>query len=270
MKPQDLLEKAGDPRFISAIYNYCDRWCERCQFTSRCLVYAQEQEATDGSETNDINNEAFWERLKGIFEQTRELLTTMAAEQGINLDEVDWAEAKARERKRNAKSDSHELSRAAKRYAQMVDDWFDSHLPTIELALAAANEAGLPLVDFDHQEKLERVGDAIEVIRWYQFQIAVKIMRGLMQDDDEDEESEASALGYQKDSDGSVKVALLGMSRSIGAWGRLSEDIPEQAQAIVPILVHLERLRRRTELTFPNAMSFIRPGFDEAPDAFVS
>ena len=85
---------AGDPRFISGIYNYCDRWCERCQFTSRCLVFAQEQASTDGSESNDIHNEAFWERLKAIFEQTSELLTTMAAEQGINLDDVDWAEIK--------------------------------------------------------------------------------------------------------------------------------------------------------------------------------
>ena len=132
------------------------------------------------------------------------------------------------------------------------------------------DEAGLPLVNFDHQEKVEKVGDAVEVIRWYQFQIAVKIMRGLMRDDDEDEESDESPFAHQKDSDGSVKVALLGMSRSIGAWGRLSEEFPEHAHTIVPLLVHLERLRRRTELSFPNAMNFIRPGFDEAPDAFVS
>lgn len=198
MKPKDILEMAGDPRFISGIYNYCDRWCERCQFTSRCLVYAQEQASTDGSESNDINNEAFW---------------------------------------------------------------FDNQFPKIEQALEAAD---LPLIDFDHQEKIESVRDAVEVIRWYQFQIAVKIMRALMGNDDEDEETDESPFAHQKDSDGSVKVALLGMSRSIGAWGRLSEEFPDQAQEVVPLLVHLERRRRRTELSFPNAMNFIRPGFDEA------
>ncbi|HSO74547.1 MAG TPA: hypothetical protein VLU47_06900, partial [Blastocatellia bacterium] len=118
--------------------------------------------------------------------------------------------------------------------------------------------------------KVESVGEAVEVIRWYQFQIAVKIMRGLMRDDDEDEENGESSFAHQKDSDGSVKVALLGMSRSIGAWGRLSEEFPDQASEMVPLLVHLERLRRMTEVCFPNAMNFIRPGFDEAPDAFVS
>jgi hypothetical protein len=26
--------------FIVGIFNYCDRWCERCEFTSRCRVFA--------------------------------------------------------------------------------------------------------------------------------------------------------------------------------------------------------------------------------------
>ena len=30
-----------DPRSISGIYNYCDRWCERCPMTSRCWYQYQ-------------------------------------------------------------------------------------------------------------------------------------------------------------------------------------------------------------------------------------
>lgn len=271
MKTKDILELAGDPRFISGIYNYCDRWCERCQFTSRCFLYAQEQASADDTEANDIKNEAFWEKLTSIFKQTSELLKMMAAEQGIDLDSLDREEVKAPKRTRGAKSRSHELSRSAKRYSHLVNDWFESQFPRIEQALGAGDPDGLPLVDFDHQERVERVGDAVEVIRWYQFQIAVKIMRGLMRDDDEDEEmGESTTLARRKDSDGSVKVALMGIERSIGAWGRLSEEFPDQTRAIMPLLVHLERLRKMTELSFPNARNFIRPGFDEAPDSFVS
>ena len=29
--------------FIVGVYNYCDRWCERCLLTSRCRVFAEEQ-----------------------------------------------------------------------------------------------------------------------------------------------------------------------------------------------------------------------------------
>jgi hypothetical protein len=32
-----------EERFISGIYNYCDRWCERCRFTAHCRVFATEQ-----------------------------------------------------------------------------------------------------------------------------------------------------------------------------------------------------------------------------------
>ena len=40
MNADDLLELAEDPRFIEGIYNYCDRWCERCAFTERCSLIA--------------------------------------------------------------------------------------------------------------------------------------------------------------------------------------------------------------------------------------
>jgi hypothetical protein len=263
---------AGDPRFIEGIYNYCDRWCERCPFTSRCLLYAQEQADADGPEADDINNEAFWQKLRSIFEQTHEMLTVMAKERGIDLDSLDLVEEKSRARRRRAKSKSHELSRAGEHYAELVNRWFDREYPRIEAALDPG-QADLPLVDFDSQEKVERVSDAIKVIRWYQFQIAVKIMRALTRDDDVDaaaEEDDVTEGLQQKDSDGSIKVALIGMDRSIGAWGRLKEEFPEQVGDILPLLVHLERLRRKTEHTFPNARNFIRPGFDEAPDSFIS
>ncbi len=29
---------------ISGIYNYCDRWCEKCSYTNRCLLFKQEAE----------------------------------------------------------------------------------------------------------------------------------------------------------------------------------------------------------------------------------
>ena len=68
-----LKELAADPRFIAGVYNYCDRWCERCPLTSRCLVYAMEQ--TEGPEdpaARDIRNRAFWRRIEEILDSLRE------------------------------------------------------------------------------------------------------------------------------------------------------------------------------------------------------
>lgn len=267
MDTKQFLDLADDPRFIEGIYNYCDRWCERCPLTSRCLLYAQEQADGEDLDAYDIKSEAFVEKLKSIFEQTREMITTMAKERGIDLDSLDL-EDDSISRRREELRESHPLTRAAERYAKMVNRWFDHEYSAIEQELHENDKDGLPLVDFDLQEKVERVGDALEVIRWYQFQIAVKIMRGLMRDEfDEDDGLEGMR---QKDSDGSVKVALIGIDRSIGAWGRLREDLPSSANTILPFLVHLERLRRKTEQEFPDARKFIRPGFDDAPDQYVS
>ena len=47
MNKDEFMELADNPNFISGIHNYCDRWCERCQFTSRCAVYAIEQADPD-------------------------------------------------------------------------------------------------------------------------------------------------------------------------------------------------------------------------------
>jgi hypothetical protein len=79
-----------------------------------------------------------------------------------------------------------------------------------------------------------------------------------------------SDANVQSDSDGSAKVALIGIERSIGAWARLRELLPKKADSILPIMLHLEHLLRATEQEFPKAQSFVRPGFDEAPDRFVS
>ena len=66
MRRRTLTDLANNPDLISGIYNYCDRWCERCPLTSRCLVYATEQEDNELFENHDLRNEAFWQKLGAI------------------------------------------------------------------------------------------------------------------------------------------------------------------------------------------------------------
>jgi len=102
--------------------------------------------------------------------------------------------------------------------------------------------------------------DSIEVIRWYQHQIYVKLKRALHSAQYEEFEI---MNDFAKDSDGSTKVALIGMDRSISAWGKILNYFSDQKKNIINIITHLERLRKRTENEFPDARAFVRPGFDE-------
>ncbi|MBW2259153.1 MAG: hypothetical protein JRF18_01685, partial [Deltaproteobacteria bacterium] len=78
MKKEDLLKFAEDDQYISGIYNYCDRWCERCPFTARCMNFALSEEQFPDEESHDIQNEAFWQRLSETFQVTLELLEDLA------------------------------------------------------------------------------------------------------------------------------------------------------------------------------------------------
>ena len=86
MRTKDLIDLADDPNLISGIYNYCDRWCERCAFSARCLLYATEKaDEDDDPATRDITNEAFWHKLGSIYAETKEMISAWAKENGVDL-----------------------------------------------------------------------------------------------------------------------------------------------------------------------------------------
>ena len=68
-----------DTKHIPGIYNYCDRWCERCTFTSRCLNFEMSEEKFGDLEDVDITNEVFWQKLSETFQETLSMLKEMAA-----------------------------------------------------------------------------------------------------------------------------------------------------------------------------------------------
>src|SRR5262245_15112436 len=112
MKRRDLDRLARNPKLIAGIYNYCDRWCERCQFTDRCLNYAMEEEnRQSGGAPKD--KAAFWKRFEASLKLTREMVHDMAKERGIAFDPAELEEAGRKvERKRRA-AEKHPIARAA-------------------------------------------------------------------------------------------------------------------------------------------------------------
>lgn len=218
------------------------------------MVYATEKEDDDGDpESRDINNEAFWRKLASIFEETQQMMADWAAEAGIDLTQVDET-AEERREKRLSDAASDKLAVAASNYANAVTRWFTGFDQVLNATDQAPNET-----DTDESERIE---EAREVIHWYQYQIAVKPMRALSSRSDEADWTDEMD-DQPKDSDGSAKVSLIGISRSVSAWRLMQTYLPERADSIKPMILELERLRQRTELRFPNARDFVRPGFGE-------
>ena len=143
----------------------------------------------------------------------------------------------------------------------MAKNWFDSSNYLFEeKADDLSLKIRIELPDSDPQAEALDLKGSMEIIRWYQDQIYVKLtraIRGTL------EESSQSPDEVPEDSNVSAKVALIAIDRSIAAWGQMHKHFPEQEDNILDILVHLDQLRRKTEATFPDARAFVRPGFDD-------
>ena len=245
---RDRLKKlASDERFIAGIYNYCDRWCERCPQTSRCLNFSISEEEFSDPEARDIRNEAFWNQLSEILGEALELLRESAKEWGIDIEALDSAEDKENIKAKDVVAKSHLLSRIAKRYSELAEDWFRGR-ETFFFEIAAAAREGVS------------IEEAIEVIRWYQYFITAKVMRAVRGNIEEKEERWDE---FRSDSDGSAKIALIAIDRSIAAWAVIQHYITDGDKEVIDLIAFLDGLRQAVEETFPNARSFIRPGFDE-------
>ena len=244
MDADDLQKFVQSGRFIPGIYNYCDRWCERCSMSSRCSVFAMDRELFADHESADIRNTAFWAKLAGLLHATTELLRKRAAEEGIDLESITDPDPEEGERRREA-AQYHACSVMAKRYADMAQVWINR--------VTADN---LHAVSAEHDISLT---EALDVIRWYQHQIYIKVMRALQSDWDE---PDGSADETPDDAGVQAKIALMGIDRSIAAWGVIRRHTPGSDDDLLDLMVHLDRLRKSIEQAFPHARSVIRPGFD--------
>ena len=266
--PQPRRKKPDprNPRFIPGIYDYCDRWCERCEFSHRCAQFAmRSHDRPDDPRTRDIENRKFWDALGAAAHTGAPLLKAprrTAKARVARPSSIEAAAAREKRLDRRARMLGQRESNAALTYSHMVDEWFNNELrlPLQHVRnLERRVEKGLVSVATAKGE-LVRLNDCVEVIRWYQAFIYVKICRAFMSLVEEEEDR---ALATTRDSSGSAKVALIAIERSLAAWVAMREMFPEETDSMLEILLHLDRLRKSLKRRFPKAKSFRRPGFDD-------
>jgi hypothetical protein len=229
--------------FISA---YCDRWCERCAFTSRCSSYAVHvatamcdgdfeaalELAVGAPPSEDpveaARREAFHEELLKCQPTDAELDETRREEEG-----------------REERVDESPITTAAERYRTLARAWLESN-------------SDVTVFTSD-----TRLADAIEVAGWDACLIGAKLHRALHGRDEFMRGEAFDEDPVQNDWNGSAKVALISIRRSITAWATVAAAAGDPDAAAVA--EELRRLEAEVERTFPNAWKFIRPGFDQIP-----
>ena len=269
MTEDDLHRLISSGKFISGIHNYCDRWCERCPLTSKCSVFAMEQadraEDRGSLQPSESDNGAFWGGIENSLALAMQMLERHCKEAGIDLSPESLHKAGEEQKRRHAKVRESDLSKASFRYLDLADKWFDARPKLLaEKGEALVKIAELELPGHDALAEANELRDVIQIIHWYQTLIPAKVERALDGLEKSPEEKEMLS-GFPSDADGSAKVALISIDRSLAAWSIMRRLFPEEGDSMLDLLVHLDRLRRGLEQAFPNARQFKRPGFDDPP-----
>lgn len=253
-----LTQLANDPALVPGIYNYCDRWCERCPLTKRCLTFKMEQryQGRAAGPGRTADPAAVWNQVALNFAVAGRLLEREAKHHGLDLEAIAAEVAKQPRRSRGERR-ADPLVRAATKYreaALRLLDRLEPDLATVKQSLVTEAQLGIgqPAVD------ILDLKDAWEIVHWYVFFIEVKLSRALYSVKEDAENGDDTG-----DGNGSAKIALIAIERSIGAWLRLRQHLPAVASEILDLLVQLERVRRAAGDRFPMARAFKRPGFDE-------
>lgn len=219
-----------DEGFILGIYNYCDRWCETCRFTSRCRVFADGAEY-DAASTPELKELSRTPQHPSDVRPTPGWLEDILAE----VNDQDLPELP-------------------------VPPPMPGHLRRLSALSGAYCDHAWAAIEHDDARESRPPDDPRSIILWFAPLIASKTRRALSGLNEFD-----GCRDYPPDFEGSAKVALIGIDRSMMAWAdarRLGHVSVEHASRFIGELHHL---CTELEEVIPKAREFIRPGFDQ-PD----
>ncbi len=233
--------------FISGIFNYCDRWCERCPMTSRCLLYFQESRQRSEYLSNGEDPDNLEIVLKDVEEnlkQAMDMCRQLIEDEEIEVDEPEEPIVLPE----RIDLSGNPIHIKAHKFAMDCHHFLD------------------PLSSYLHEEEnngadpsqMAHLQDCFEVLSWYHMQIAVKLDRALSGKD-----GQSAMDGYLNDRHGSAKVAYLGLLRSLDALTKVYEQNKPMHTDIMPLLNEIYELIEDVDLEFPGHKTFKRPGFDQ-------
>jgi hypothetical protein len=223
---------------IPGVYNYCNRWCERCQFTERCLVYADVRHhqalLTGTPQANpfaDIYSAPPTPEAEEFFRELEEAQRQLTAEEHAENE----------------------------REQRLVDHLCDAD-PLVPVVTAISQALSWNGVTAARMSSDPLLAEAREIVEHYALFIGAKVRRALH--GYYEARNGSSISDSDGDAQGSAKVALLAVQELMPAVEVLALTFPDDEGLRVGF-ANLPVLRSLLLERFPHAMSFVRPGFDE-------
>ena len=249
-----LSENMDEEGFIPGIYNFCDRWCERCDFTEVCRTFAMEKEFEEildesenepdnGKDDEEISEESFYYASEPDDKDDGPVDDSI-----FDMDPDEYDDPHKDFFSPQNKAERHPLTVLVDKYVDGSHDWLEEQRNLVE----------------DNFTKFVAIGDpdelmgAFEIVLRYHFFVPVKLRRAL-HSYFQLEEGEGEAF----DMNGTAKVMLIAMDDSLAALKVLKRFFKDKKAIIKKLIVQLTEVLTEAEKLFPDARKFIRPGLDE-------
>lgn len=262
--------------FIPGIFNYCDRWCEKCRFVRQCRVGFVEADEVRDDEEADVASEKVegaHERFERMMNEWAELQDADQAddgeEEGLDFDPVDFEpspeeeEAYAWKRERvKAAVEAHPLTALSRAYMELCSEWLDARREDLAaMGIRLDRRAGQQWMPLSPERLVLK--EAVEEVAWFMTMLPVKTNRCISGKVEDPGFMERIGLDpLMSDENGTAKLVLHIIERCRTAWTAIAEAMPDARDAAVPVLELLRRHEAIMRAEFPDAERFIRPGFD--------
>src|SRR5262245_47723418 len=226
---------------IDFISSYCDRWCERCAFTERCVVHACSVAAAMCDGDLEAGMELAVGRPQAVNGERDQTVGEQLLEQIREPSAAELADSMREEELRRASVDELAVSQRAGGDSVKALEWLKGRESP------------------SHADQLIR--EALEIVAWDSTLISAKLHRALRGRERSPDEASIDDDPTRSDANGSAKVALISLARSETSWLLIADATGDAAAADLASLA--AGLRASVIEEFPMAMAFVRPGFDE-------
>jgi hypothetical protein len=247
--------------YIEGIYNYCDRWCEKCKFTANCLLFTQESKIN----TYEILHNGDMTGIEEVFDREIERLEKEHEDDEDNYGDYIDDEFFSSDEEEDEKfwEDEEKMERPKHPIDDLLDEYFDKSHSLIKSLNAKYNFLDVPKDNLKDPVAQKTFND-FEIFMWYHTFIGAKIKRALFGLDDirkEDDDEIKEIHAY--DMNGSAKIGIISIRRSINALNNLHKTLPVFSAEIEEVLVLIGKILNLAEGLFPVCMNFKRPGLDD-------
>ncbi len=241
----------NENNFIPSIYNYCDRWCERCHYTGQCRLFSVElnrKERLSGENSNIAKD------LQKSFAETIKMIEEYSEKFGIDISPIKEIDEVGKKGPLTSR-----VSFLTAKYFQESS----AYLRKLKAEIKSSGTENAVLAEIIPQNQgmneLLEILECYEIIQWYHTMLPVKLNRAVSSSetipDSEDEEVEFS----KRDRDGSAYVAYRSSIKSMAALGRIHSWTNTLKEETLNLIIDTGRIKNLIEKEFPGALTFLWP-----------